>query len=168
MKYFSIVLIALGLVLASCTPTEKQEHKPNTVLLTDVFNLINDARAVARTCGKKSFPAVPKLNYNNQLAKAAQNHSIDMNKTGVLSHLSPAGSSHYTAGTTALKRIQAEGYQAIVIRENIAHGQTSAQDVVAAWLASPSHCESLMNISITQTGLGHDGTYWTQDFGQPQ
>ncbi len=153
--------------LASCTSKEVT-HKPNTVVLNEVFNLINQARAEARLCGTKSFLAVPKLSYNNLLAKSAQNHSVDMNDADVLSHLSPANSKYYSAGATAIQRIQKEGYQPILIAENIAHNQLTAEELVADWLASPSHCASIMNSTITETGLGHSGTYWTQDFAKPQ
>lgn len=166
MKYLFVILIALSLVLASCSVIKPQEEKPKTVTLSEVFNLVNEARSVSQTCGQKSFPAVPKLSYNSQLAKAAQNHSIEMYDAGVLSHLSPANSKFYEAGTTALKRIKEEGYRPSIIRENIARGQISAQEVIKAWLASPGHCESIMSDSISEIGLGHSGTYWTQDFGQ--
>ncbi len=167
MKYFSLIII-LVLVLASCTKTQQPEQKPDSIIKNEVFNLINSARASARTCGSKRFPAVPKLSYNNQLAKAAQNHSIDMDSSGKLSHLSPANSQFYSQASTAIERIQQEGYRPIIIEENIAHNQTTAEKLVDDWLASPSHCASIMNSIVSETGIGHAGLYWTQDFAKPQ
>jgi len=165
MKYFSLIII-LGLALAACSAQKQGEQKANTAIKNEVFKLVNQARAESRKCGNKSFPAAPELSYNSQLAKAAQNHSIEMNTAGVLSHLSPANSEFYSEGTSAIERIKQAGYDPLIIEENIAHGQLSAQEVVSDWLASPSHCASIMNSVVTDTGIGHDGRYWTQDFGK--
>jgi uncharacterized protein YkwD len=50
--------------------------------------------------------------------------------------------------------------------ENIAHGQTSPQAVVNAWMNSSGHRANILNASFTQIGVGYvaDGHYWTQMF----
>ena len=56
--------------------------------------------------------------------------------------------------------------------ENIAAGQ-NLQTVMAAWLASPGHCETLMDADLKEVGLAYlyrpgsqFGTYFVQEFGR--
>lgn len=67
-----------------------------------------------------------------------------------------------------IDRITHRGFGAI--GENIADGQTSAAQVVEAWMNSPEHRENILNPEFTHMGVGlassEDGTeYWCQHFG---
>ncbi len=64
-------------------------------------------------------------------------------------------------------RLRAAGYEDPGA-ENIAMGQDTADEVVAAWLDSPGHRENIEDCSLRTIGVGHapDGAYWTQDFGR--
>lgn len=48
--------------------------------------------------------------------------------------------------------------------ENIARGQTSAQQVTNAWMNSPGHRANILNEDFTHIGVGYveEGNYWTQ------
>ena len=53
--------------------------------------------------------------------------------------------------------------------ENVASGQTSADDIAATWLDSPGHCANLRDPKYTETGIAYalnpgDGRdiYWVQ------
>ena len=46
--------------------------------------------------------------------------------------------------------------------ENIAKGYTSAEDVVAAWMASPSHRANLLASRYVTVGIGYADGYWAQ------
>jgi len=48
--------------------------------------------------------------------------------------------------------------------ENIAHGQTSANEVMTDWMNSPGHRANIMSPNFKQLGVGKVGTYWTQQF----
>jgi len=48
--------------------------------------------------------------------------------------------------------------------ENIAHGQTTAQEVMTDWMNSPGHRANIMNANFKQLGVGKVGTFWTQQF----
>jgi uncharacterized protein YkwD len=57
------------------------------------------------------------------------------------------------------------------VAENIASGQTSADEVVQTWLESPGHCVNLMRPEMREMGVAYafdassaDGTYWAQVF----
>jgi uncharacterized protein YkwD len=61
------------------------------------------------------------------------------------------------------------GYEWSGAAENIAEGQSSAEDVMQTWLASPGHCGNIMG-DYAHIGIGHyygDRDVWTQNFGSP-
>jgi uncharacterized protein YkwD len=48
-------------------------------------------------------------------------------------------------------------------------------EVTEGWLASPAHCENIMDGRFTELGIGYAaspnnaaGMYWTQDFAAPR
>ena len=45
--------------------------------------------------------------------------------------------------------------------ENIAMGYYSAEDVVIAWLNSPSHRSAMLSDRYTTIGIGYVDGYWT-------
>jgi len=74
------------------------------------------------------------------------------------SHTRPDGSQWSTAITTT----------DITRGENIAFGQSSAEDVMNAWMNSQGHRENILNVNYTHIGVGcykHNGIlYWVQLF----
>jgi len=133
-----------------------------------VLALINDARAQPRRCGGQEFSATQPLDYSATLERAALSHAQDMAVNDFMGHV---GSN----GNTPDIRADLAGYPWRSIGENVAAGQTSAEEVVNGWLASPSHCATLMDPRYSETGIayaqnpdaGH-GIYWAQVFGRPR
>lgn len=134
-----------------------------------VLAAVNSARAAARTCGNHHYPPAPALAWNGALGDAALGHSRDMAQKRYFSH---SGNDGRTVGD----RAASAGYRWRRIGENIAAGQSSAEEVVAGWLASPGHCANIMNGAFTEMGAAyaiHRGrqearAYWTQVFGTPR
>jgi uncharacterized protein YkwD len=72
-------------------------------------------------------------------------------------------------------RISAAGYDWEEVGENIATGYATPMAVVRAWLASPSHCQNVLDPDFRAVGTGvvdrpvpgmaSSGSTWTQDFG---
>jgi uncharacterized protein YkwD len=128
---------------------------------------INRARAQSRRCGDKLFPPAPPLQPSALLTRAAQAHAQDM-----ISH-------HFFAhrgydGSTPAQRVAATGYRYRIVGENIASGPETEAQAVAGWLASPAHCENIMDARFGESGVGYaassSGTpqiFWVQDFAQP-
>jgi uncharacterized protein YkwD len=116
-----------------------------------VFALVNQARAHAGCAA---------LADNPRLDTAARQHSDDMANRHYFSHTTPEG-------TTFDKREIAAGYPNPG-GENIAQGQTGAQQVMTAWLNSPGHRANILNCGFAAIGIGLNthGWYWTQDFGR--
>lgn len=129
---------------------------------------IQEARAGARTCGTVTMPAVGGLTWNDRLFSAAARHSDDMARHNYFSHTGRDGRSPG-------ERVSAEGYSWRIAGENIAAGQASVNAVMAAWLASPGHCENLMRREYTEVAVAcvvaPSGStysrYWTMKLAQP-
>lgn len=133
-----------------------------------MLDLVNRARAQRRSCGNKAFAAARSIRWNNMLATASSVHATDMAQFNYFSHRGRDGSS-------AAQRVEQAGYRYRVTGENIAAGQMKAEDAVAAWIGSPTHCANLMNPAFTEMGVAFAvdrtskfGVYWTQEFGAPR
>lgn len=132
-----------------------------------VLELVNQARATARSCGRDRFAATTPLRLSAPLTSAALLHAQDMARRNELSHSGADGSN---SGT----RITRAGYVWRASGENVAAGQRDADAVVAAWLTSPGHCATLMGPQFTEMGIAftlapgrNPGIYWAQTFGAP-
>ncbi|MBC7703313.1 MAG: CAP domain-containing protein [Rhodoferax sp.] len=130
--------------------------------------LVNQARALPRRCGDKSFAAVPALAWDTTLERVAAQHATDMATHDYFSHTARDGS-------TPAQRVTRAGYHWRITGENIAAGQLSPEAAVAGWIKSPGHCENLMNAAYTEMGVAAAvnsaskmGLYWAQEFGTPR
>jgi uncharacterized protein YkwD len=173
MKTRLLLVLALFIFAISCTkesaepqgtPEEPSGGTPSggTVVYNInkdlMLQLINDSRKKGCTCGSTVMPAVAVVTWNDQLAKAAYDHSKDMSVNNYFSHTGKNGSSPGD-------RIKAAGYMWKTYGENIANGYGSELAVMTAWLASEGHCKNIMNASFKEIGAGREGNYWTQVFG---
>jgi uncharacterized protein YkwD len=152
-------------VLAHRTSPIPVLHQP--LVAERVLELVNTARATPRQCGGQSYAAARPVRLSNELTEAAIRHSNDMARSGALAHRGADGSA-------AGDRITAAGYSWSANGENVAVGQSSAETLVAGWLASPGHCATLMAPYYTEMGVGFALTgdtdpkpYWTQVFAVP-
>ena len=114
----------------------------------EVVRLVNAERADAG-CGA--------LHVDTRLTAAAQEHSEDMDRRDYMSHHSPEGEG---PGERAARH----GYHAWGA-ENVAKGQTSAAQVMDAWMNSEGHRNNILNCGLTAIGVGESGHAWTQLFG---
>ncbi len=131
-------------------PSTKAAARIAPSTAAQVIALVNDERAQA---GCKA------LTEESHLTKAAQDYSDDMSARNFFSHTNPEG-------VTFDQRIKNAGYSKPGA-ENIAKGQTSAAQVMGAWMNSEGHRANILNCSLTKIGVGvaTKGWYWTQDFG---
>ena len=133
-----------------------------------ILDLINQARAQPRRCGKEMFAAAPPVRWNEMLAESSQRHSEDMARYDFFDHVNPRD------GTHSWERVERAGYKYSTTGENIAAGYRNADEAVAGWIKSPGHCANLMNPAFTDMGAAlainrrsKMGLYWTQEFGAP-
>ena len=79
------------------------------------------------------------------------------------------------AGKSPADRVRAAGYHEQLVGENIAYGPQSVDEAVKGWLASPGHCENIMDPRFAQMGIGlatgrasRRGLYWVQVLAEPR
>lgn len=127
--------------------------------------MVNHSRLSARQCGTSAAAAVGVVQWNEQLAVAAENHAQDMVDVNFFSH---TGSD----GLSVADRAEASGYIWRAVGENIAAGQRDIAEVHQGWLDSAGHCRNIMNALYTEIGAAcvngaatDFGNYWVVVFG---
>ena len=146
------------------TPFSPPDLHDASTLSHRVLELINEARLHARRCGRKKFPATTQLKQVTALESEALTHAQDMTAHDYIGHKGSDGSMPADRATRA-------NYTWSAVAENVAAGQTTAEEVVKTWLASPGHCANLMNPRYSDTGVAYavnpaneQGIYWVQVF----
>jgi uncharacterized protein YkwD len=161
-----VCLLCIALISgAQAADTMVARESPAT-LRKRVVELVNEARSRGRRCGSERFAAAPPLNPVRNLNEAAGDHARDMARKKYFEH---EGSD----GSQPKDRVRRAGYESRLTGENIAYGPVSAEEVVAGWLASPGHCENIMEPRFQDIGVGlaigkkRGQIYWVQTFGAP-
>ena len=122
------------------------------------------ARVVELTNLERQQAGLAPLAPNPNLAQAAQGYADVLAFGDCFAH---------TCGPVPdfAQRLGDAGYAGwTALGENIAAGQPSPEDVVAAWMASPGHRANILNPAYTEIGVGAAvggpyGRNWTQEFG---
>ena len=130
-----------------------------------ILDLVNAARAGGRRCGGKYFAPAAPLALDPALTQAALEHSRDMAEHDMFDHRGHDGS-------TPSARVERAGFGAHrIVGENIAAGAMTPNEVTRGWLASPAHCENIMDGRFTLIGIAYaenlhtaSAVFWTQDF----
>ncbi|HSA84342.1 MAG TPA: CAP domain-containing protein [Patescibacteria group bacterium] len=86
------------------------------------------------------------LTLNDQLANAADQKATHMFANNYWAHIAPDG-------TTPWYFIKNAGYEYLYAGENLARGFTTAQAVVDAWMASPTHRENMLSANYQEVGF---------------
>ncbi len=106
------------------------------------------------------------LNYNDALAAAAYLKAQDMLQQNYWAHYSPSGRSPWDF-------VKAAGYNYQLAGENLAKNFLFSQDVVSAWMASPTHRDNIVRGDFKDVGFsvvngvlnGEETTLVVQMFG---
>lgn len=130
-----------------------------------ILDAVNVARKTGHRCGARYFAPVQPLTLDPDLTRAALEHSRDMARFDSFDHQGSDGS-------TPAMRIARAGFGAMrTAGENIAAGAMSPREVMQGWLASPAHCENIMDGRFTRIGIAFAedlrtrwAVFWTQDF----
>ena len=158
----SLAFVALAFAASSQVVPARSAHTAGAGVAVNkavLLQLVNTIRKKGCQCGNAWYAPAPPLAWNDQLEKAAAEHSLDMLQNNYFSHTGPNGAG---AGV----RIQEAGYRWRDYGENIAAGYQTEQEVIAGWLKSPGHCKNIMNRNYQEMGVGRAGNYWTQAFGK--
>ncbi len=95
---------------------------------------------------ERSKAGVPPLRLNGLLNEAAQRKAGDMFAFNYWAHTSPSGRDPWGF----FKEV---GYNFLYAGENLARDFATPEGVVAAWMASPSHRENLLNPKFHEIGI---------------
>lgn len=137
LAFASSLLVAskiLVLLLIALLPSSAEL---STITSERIIQLINAERKQAGLNELSSSPA---------LSQAAQDKAKDMLAQDYFAHISPSG-------VTPWFWMQKYNYTYQVAGENLAIDFIQAEDVVAAWLASPSHKENIVHPDYIETGV---------------
>nr|WP_263323203.1 SafA/ExsA family spore coat assembly protein [Neobacillus sp. Marseille-Q6967] len=119
-------------------------------------------QVIALTNQERAKHGLRALTQDWELSRVARYKSMDMRDKNYFSHTSPT----YGSPFTMMKNF---GINYRAAAENIAAGQTSAQEVVQAWMNSPGHRANILSGNYTHIGVGYakggsQRHYWTQMF----
>jgi uncharacterized protein YkwD len=120
------------------------------------------SEVVTRTNQQRNRNGCGQLEVDRELTVASVRQSGYMARTGLFSHV-------WRDGTTFVARTRAAGYRQ-PSGENIGWGYRTADEVVNAWMASPSHRRNILNCAAHSIGTGvvygaNGVPYFTQVFG---
>lgn len=138
-----IVLTLVGIVLAS--QVLLRFVHPLGLVLGYASN-INVSQVVAQTNQERQLASLPALVYNATLAQAAQAKAADMFENQYWAHQSPAGKEPWDF-------IESSGYKYQVAGENLARDFSNTNDLVQAWMDSPTHRANIVNPKYQEIGI---------------
>lgn len=150
--------LALPTAQAGCAPAPDAEV---------VVAALNALRARPQACGARDWPAAPALRWQPLLAESARRHARDLAARDRLDHVG-------ADGATLRQRLRAAGYAMRLSGENLAGGPETLDEVLAVWLASPAHCDNLMQAGFEEVGLacvaapGRLQRYWVLALATPR
>lgn len=124
-----------------------------SLLATSALAASLESDAAKRINAERAARGVASLEISTTLAGKARVKAQDMAENGYFSHTSPTYGTPFT-----MMRTLGVSYRSAA--ENIAMGYTEADAVVAAWMDSPSHRESLLSSRYTVLGVGYYNGYW--------
>ncbi len=119
----------------------------------DIRSGMDLLNAMRMTCGLRP------LLYDAKLCAAAFGHSTDMQTRNFFAHESPVEGKKTPWDRARLAGTTASG-------ENIYMGSSMSTDALKGWFLSPGHHKNMLAENAHRQGLGHQGKYWTQMFGE--
>ena len=130
---------------------------------------INVSDLLAYTNKRRSSQGLSELRLNEKLTIAAGKKAAHMFQKNYWAHISPDG-------TEPWDFILGENYDYIYAGENLAKNFSHSEDVVEAWMNSPSHRDNLLSPNYDEVGFsvldgvldGYETTLVVQMFGRPR
>ncbi|WP_409273615.1 SafA/ExsA family spore coat assembly protein [Neobacillus sp. SCS-31] len=121
-----------------------------------------EQQVISLTNQERAKHGLKALAHDWELSRVARYKSVDMRDKNYFSHTSPTYGSPFTMMKNFGVAYRSAG-------ENIAAGQTTAAEVVRAWMNSPGHRKNILSRDYTHIGVGYAAGgsqrhYWTQMF----
>lgn len=159
--FISLFIIGVSLLLRS--------YFLSNLLKSNVLGFASDITAeqvIVQTNQKRSELGLSELSFNQELSQAALSKGQDMFDNQYWAHVSPQGKQPWDF-------IKASGYQYLVAGENLARDFGHTNEMVEAWMASPTHRANIVNPKFREIGIavingtlnGFETTLVVQMFG---
>jgi uncharacterized protein YkwD len=128
-----------------------------------LLRAVNTQRARGGCCAEHCISSAAQLVLEPKLVLAARRHALDLSESGVLSHESSNGASPFD-------RMRATAYKSCKLGETLGQGQENPEEVLAAWLASPEHCNAVLDPGFQWVGIASQESAdqrrtWVADYG---
>jgi len=149
-------LCAAAAAAAVTIPSISAAEIPSQSIVSISQNALSaqEQQAAALINRYRQQAGVSSVKLSASLSQQARVKSRDMKNNRYFSHTSPTYGSSFS-----LMRTMGVAYESAA--ENIAMGYYSAEDVVIAWLNSPSHRSAMLSDRYTTIGIGYVDGYWT-------
>ncbi len=142
--------------------------KSIVVKYPDLLSAVITGVLVDLTNTSRTSQNLSPLAWNPSLSAIAQMKANDMAEKGYFAHVSPDNKSPWYWFAQG-------GYKFVYAGENLAVNFIDSEDVVDAWMNSPSHRANIMNERFTEIGMaiasgeykGRDSLFVVQVFGRP-
>jgi uncharacterized protein YkwD len=154
------------LVLACSAPTAPSSYAaPAPAVGPAAAETVSSVLAL--TNAERRRAGLDELRESTLLRQAAQLQSDQMGSRSVMDHVLPGA-----AYPSPADRLAAVQYRWSAYGENVAMGQRSGGEVVAAWMNSAGHRANILNPRYTELGVGysldqHGRPFYTQVFARP-
>lgn len=146
----------------------------DSIRANEMLNAVNQARALGRSCGGRTYAPAPPLSWDVRLEQAALRHAQDLLRQNQSRSLGSIELSHSGSDGSQVKdRVSQSGYRWSSVGENVGWGHPvlPLPQAIEGWLQSPGHCANLMNPGFNQLGMamvsGPSGDFWVQVFAKP-
>lgn len=134
--------------------------------LLGISSNVDQKKIIELTNEERTKKGLPTVKENESLSKAAALKAQNMFTENYWAHFAPSGK-------TPWDFILGSGYKFTFAGENLAKNFYSSQDVVSAWMASPTHRDNLLNNKYQDIGVavvdgvlnGQKTTLIVQEFG---
>ena len=146
-RILSVVVLALGLVLAFCVGTGTSAITPPSFNTTGTAPSPREVAIIRAMNAVRASSGVGPLRFGRALTRAARSHSVDMARRGYFDH------------GPFVQRLRRFGVHAPYIGENLASGTSplGPAAIVQMWIASPPHRQNLLDPAFRRIGVGVAG-----------
>ena len=137
-----------------------QELIGQSIAKNELVEAINSVRTSGCKCGRRYFPPIDEIQWNDTLYQSASHYAKYMYKNKFFGHLGP---DRKNIGD----RVEQFNYDWQYIGENLGQGQSDIEQLVDDWKKSISHCRLMMDNKFTEMGLAEYKGYWVLHLGKP-
>ena len=159
-----VVEVSVGMKAGDQTKTltrkaSESDLTPASFEVTGHFDYSKAIEVVEITNKERKAKGLKPYIMDSTLMELAMIRAAEMKSINKMTHTRPNGES-------GLDIIEETWTLTISSGENIAYGQSSAQQVMSQWLNSPGHRSNIMNAYLNRMGAGECDGYWVQLFAK--